>query len=967
MADPVSLVVSITTLLKLTAKLTFCIDKIHDQVKSRPKILEWLAKDLEVFQALLSQLRELPGAREDRICGAAAPDHQPDQAQLLPLQDVLNACLELLNSLHAAFDKLRKAFTEPSFMAYRKVLGQWRWRSSLDEISTMRKQLENYKTSIIIMLQLKDQHFTKLASSSGDTADSEITCNVADETSSSRLTTTRRSKDGTGRARSQRREPHSQAQRSAASSSKAIENEGQDKYDPALYGSFQDWLEAFTISEEAPACPSEPLELPQSLCENALKSESSKKVSVCVYGLLQETEHGEEEGGLKLDLNLSDYLVTMIQDLKEPGDDDICGLEMEGQYIPLFRRYDDWIPVEVVETESKHSLATGLAINLDMPVEQFYDCCIRGWKYGTPCNEVSFTQQADSIIVSDGSPTPIRITLERTLRLPEDDKSYNCPLPLGPIPFLRSSQPDTEKPVPEVQICLYQREALLLKFCRASRPLRAPTEDLSDSKDEMFAVGVLGGSSTSSDTPSEETMKHIQQTSVVVPKQNLLPGWPSGTGYSQQFVAMPLGDNYSTEYQTSQTEQYGGMQLMITPKFLEIGWFRKEDGYLIQRSTSAREGGFRPGDTLFVRGPSSPDWSMSSYRTLELTREYWRTITDDENKPDQFRPLRAWELKCILARTGINSKHSEKLVVLNVVRCITVRVRIDQYGQSVTTVRCSPFISFNELTKLVSKRQGILLPGYEFYREDGTIVTSPWTNTLRSSDIKYGDLLTIQVMERFNMIPLSAYPAGPRRFDMGIGPGKIIYQAHSVIENCWRWNWKQSKMIHIRILNAVAFQSFSDGVLPPDPISFKDYVDAGLPFLQFLPPASTAEEGEEGIIPKFKSVGQVDAARGVTMDVHLRRGKIIGCIVCANNLADSILMPCKHVLCSDCIKTYMGSYTLTQRRTCSVCKGIVDKVIRFSGSSEIPKAAKSGARFEKQTGRASETLLWPRSKASYHI
>jgi hypothetical protein len=61
-----------------------------------------------------------------------------------------------------------------------------------------------------------------------------------------------------------------------------------------------------------------------------------------------------------------------------------------------------------------------------------------------------------------------------------------------------------------------------------------------------------------------------------------------------------------------------------------------------------------------------------------------------------------------------------------------------------------------------------------------------------------------------------------------------------------------------------------------------------LPFLRFLSPASTAEEGEEGIIPKFKSVGQVDAARGVTMDVHLRHGKIIGCVVCANNLADSM-------------------------------------------------------------------------------
>jgi hypothetical protein len=157
MADPISLAVSITTLLKLTAKLAFCIDNIRGQVKSRPSILEWLAKDLDVFQALLSRLRELPGTCEDPICGEAAPGHQPDQARLLPLQDVLNACVQLFGSLHAAFEKLQKTFNEPSFMAYRKVLGQLRWRSSLDEISTMRRQLENYKTSIIILLQLKDE------------------------------------------------------------------------------------------------------------------------------------------------------------------------------------------------------------------------------------------------------------------------------------------------------------------------------------------------------------------------------------------------------------------------------------------------------------------------------------------------------------------------------------------------------------------------------------------------------------------------------------------------------------------------------------------------------------------------------------------------------------------------------------------------------------------------------------------
>ncbi|KAI1169384.1 hypothetical protein F5B18DRAFT_595181 [Nemania serpens] len=133
MTGPLSLVVSIATLLKLTANLAICISTIHGQVKLRPKVLEWLTQDLDAFQALLTRLKQLPEASEDRIC-----DISPGQPQL-PLQSVLNACLDLLTSLQATSDKLQKAFGEPSCIAKRTLLGQWQWRSSVEKISIMRK------------------------------------------------------------------------------------------------------------------------------------------------------------------------------------------------------------------------------------------------------------------------------------------------------------------------------------------------------------------------------------------------------------------------------------------------------------------------------------------------------------------------------------------------------------------------------------------------------------------------------------------------------------------------------------------------------------------------------------------------------------------------------------------------------------------------------------------------------------
>ncbi|KAI0396569.1 hypothetical protein F5Y17DRAFT_90142 [Xylariaceae sp. FL0594] len=796
---------------------------------------------------------------------------------------------------------------------------------------------------------------------------SEITRYGGGESSSSEF----RQLQGTSQSQYQRREE---------SSSKGPDDVGHDEYDPALYGSFQDWLEAFTVSEEAPASPETASGLRSSLPEPASRSASPKgPVLVSIEGLFPNTERSDVRGAVELNLELSDYVVTTIHDLKEPGDDGICGFEIEGKHIPLIQRHDDWIPVEVIETESAYSLETGLAVNLDVPLDQFYDGCIRGWKHGTPgINEISLEKRADSIIISDRSPTSVEMTVERTVRLPERRlRPHNCPLPLGPIPFVRSTQLDAQKSIPEVEILLYQREALMLKFRPVSGPrqcVRAPTEDPSNMEQEMFAIGVLDGSNTNSDILSKEGMEHVRKTAVVIPKQELLPGWPAHSAYPQQFVAMPLGENYSTEYQTTQAERYGGMQLVITPKFVEEGEYRKENEEHLVGSKTAREQGLYVGEILLIRGPSTPEWSKSCHWTQSFIRDYCHTMTSGEDAFDQSRPLRVWELKCALARMGVELNRSEKAAALRVVRRIAIRVTGGQGAPDkiIDTVKCCPFSSLNELRGLlVATGYAICHRFCSFRREDGTKLTLTSVGTLRDLGINSGDLLTIEfpnpsaydpIPDLYRRVPRSASYAARM---MGIGAGAILYQRYSSIRCCWHWNWKQSKIINIRISNAAAFQSFSDGALPEDPISFKDYLDSGFPFLDATSPSpvyrdpvlyalqaieKTIEKdvgeniGEnieknigKSIVKKFESIGEIDAARGVKMDIFLRSGRIIGCAVCAMNLVDTILMPCKHVACSDCIKTYVGSYAPPRRGVCLICQGTVERSIRFSGPGEIPE------------------------------
>jgi hypothetical protein len=62
-----------------------------------------------------------------------------------------------------------------------------------------------------------------------------------------------------------------------------------------------------------------PLEASQRVCEDPTEIESSEKVSFRVLGLIGETEYSEAKG-LRLDLDLSDYVVTTIHELKGRGE-----------------------------------------------------------------------------------------------------------------------------------------------------------------------------------------------------------------------------------------------------------------------------------------------------------------------------------------------------------------------------------------------------------------------------------------------------------------------------------------------------------------------------------------------------------------------------------------------------------------------------------------------------------------------
>ena len=162
-------------------------------------------------------------------------------------------------------------------------------------------------------------------------------------------------------------------------------------------------------------------------------------------------------------------------------------------------------------------------------------------------------------------PGVVEIEFERTLRIPDDGKTYYLPPSLGRFP-LRHVEDYAER-VPEewrqrggVLMPMYQAEALWLYF-RGSYP---------------FAIKIGAGKINA---VSGETWKpglnRGPQDYVVTPDQPWLDGFAVEKGVIRQFVAMPLGAGYSIEEQLSGRAEFGGIQLQAIPMKAQ-SFFEKE-------------------------------------------------------------------------------------------------------------------------------------------------------------------------------------------------------------------------------------------------------------------------------------------------------------------------------------------------------------------------------------------------------
>ena len=168
------------------------------------------------------------------------------------------------------------------------------------------------------------------------------------------------------------------------------------------------------------------------------------------------------------------------------------------------------------------------------------------------------------------------ISFMRTLRVPDNGKSYPLPPGLGEFPLEHVD--DYRKIIPEgwiehggVMLPMYQSEAMWIDFAssyigehEASYP---------------FAVkGAAGKINAVTGEFWSNGLSRDPQDYMVVPGQPWLDGYSVDKGFIRQFVAMPLGEGYSAEGQMTGSENVGGLQIAVYPmkkEAFEKRWARR--------------------------------------------------------------------------------------------------------------------------------------------------------------------------------------------------------------------------------------------------------------------------------------------------------------------------------------------------------------------------------------------------------
>ncbi len=154
------------------------------------------------------------------------------------------------------------------------------------------------------------------------------------------------------------------------------------------------------------------------------------------------------------------------------------------------------------------------------------------------------------------------VEFQRTLRIPDDEKTYPLPPGLGCFPLKHVEDyadklPRSWQDRGGAMFPMHQSEALWMNFSgRYPVALKIATGKICAVSGEEWQDGLRGK----------------PQNYCVVPGQPWLDGYAVEEGVIRQFVAEPLGEGFTVEEQLTGIAEWGGIQLQVLPLDPNLYW-----------------------------------------------------------------------------------------------------------------------------------------------------------------------------------------------------------------------------------------------------------------------------------------------------------------------------------------------------------------------------------------------------------
>ncbi|KAF4809818.1 hypothetical protein CGCTS75_v014690 [Colletotrichum tropicale] len=603
MADPLSIAASVAGLVTLaasTAKLAKALSNRYNE-----KAAASIRGNVETLDSALIRI--------NKSLQHQAFDHPGEEALRQPIE----SCARTLRNIEMQFQKL-----EIKGYSWHSMRGRIARPEVLREISTLQIMLEGQKTTLLIAMQnCTGESQSKML---------HMIFNAIEEL----------------RAIIEREKPMNTPSQGIdngvlANSMRADFGYASTPSVAHVHPSFDDWLSTWATPDHQDGQPT--FLTDQSPKEGRLNSESGiassrppQNVKLIIEGLPQAAQEGNATSEITTRANtpLYDIMFQLDKEYLQPpkrdrsdnlqGPDRICGFAIvdNGTKVAPFMPWSTSFVV-VTEGPSCYDVQSGLKINHNESLIHFYNGCVRRRLDITGTRQPVIEKLQSSIVIRNTSvlERAVSVTFQRTLRLPERscqtprqnstshylmyEKAQGISEFLGPFPLFdieayRDRLPKEMKQKGGLFFPIFQREALAFSFENTSKGDKRAWED---EDDQQFAIKVYSGSiNCVSGQRVTDSVPH-EQDYIICPRQRRLDGFKSADNETRQFVAMPLGWEYSAEHQLTDKEDVGGIQLQIAPRLRDCVEFRALDhlwnlGRAFRCSATASELGLATGSVV---------------------------------------------------------------------------------------------------------------------------------------------------------------------------------------------------------------------------------------------------------------------------------------------------------------------------------------------------------------------------------